>query len=414
VSVGFPPISGSDFKLTIDAVHQVRSLDYYSTFTGTTDIMPVGIAELGIAGVAQPEPPVQIPAVCQAGLLSIDGSPVDVQITGMTHDALAGQPVSVEPCGNSATGVHLSAGPHVIATSPRLPSGWSIDSLVMASAPTAVTARETSVRAAPPAPPTVTVGHHDRTSWDLTVRSTGRPFWLVLGQSFSSGWSATIGGHPLGKPRLIDGYATGWLVPEGAVSGTAAVHIEWKPQRVVWAAIAASAAALLACLALAVWPSRRRRARAGESGASENRADRHPGFRETMFRRDRTTPGTRPSPKATIVASVTWGLLVAIASRPAIGAVALLATAAACSFLRGRFGVRTLCAAAMLSIPVYVVQQQASHNYLPTIDWPAALSSANDIAWFALAMLGADVVAGAARAYWRRSAAPTLTREDNR
>jgi hypothetical protein len=107
-------------------------------------------------------------------------------------------------------------------------------------------------------------------------------------------------------------------------------------------------------------------------------------------------------------------LLVAIASRPAIGAVALLATAAACSFLRGRFGVRILCAAAMLSVPVYVVQQQASHNYLPTIDWPAALSSANDIAWFALAMLGADVVAGAARAYWRRSAAPTLTREDNR
>ncbi|HET7523346.1 MAG TPA: alpha-(1-_3)-arabinofuranosyltransferase family protein, partial [Acidimicrobiales bacterium] len=84
VTVTLPKLTGTTVRVTVDAVHQVRSLDYYSTFAGRTDIMPVGIAELGLPGVIQPKPPANVPAVCQAGLLSVDGHPVDVEIAGTT------------------------------------------------------------------------------------------------------------------------------------------------------------------------------------------------------------------------------------------------------------------------------------------------------------------------------------------
>ena len=392
-TVGFPALSGADLKVTVDSVLQVRSLDYYASFTGATDILPVGIAELGIPGVDQPVAPAQLPQECQSGLMSIDGKPVDVEVTGSSKDAISGQPLQVRPCGNSLNGISLSAGSHTVSTSSRLPSGWSIDSLDFASAPV-LTHPNVAPATAPAAPAgaSVAVDHHDRTSWDLTVKSNGKPFWLVLGQSFSSGWSATVNGHSLGAPKLVDGYATGWLIPAGALDGVAAVHIEWTPQRVVWAAIAASALALFVCLILAAWPRRRRGARSTQTpdtGALSPTA-------ATVY------GGSRPSVRAVAAWSIGWGLLAAGASRPLIGALAAVAVGVGCFLPRGRTAVRVITAAAALAVPVYVVQQQAAHNYLPTIDWPAALSSANDIAWFALAMLGADAAAGAARAYTRR------------
>ena len=419
VPVGFAPISGASVTVTVDSVRQVRSLDYYSTFTGATDILPVGIAELGLPDAVQPQPPEQIPPVCQAGLLSIDGEPVDVEVTGTTADAMSGQPLQLRACGTSANGITLAPGNHVVATSPRLPSGWSIDSLLLASSTggaagpavpgvnTALTA-PTMTGASPPA--TVTVDHHDRTSWDLTVTSRGQPFWLVLGQSFSKGWSAAAGGRSLGAPRLIDGYATGWLVPAGAINGTVKVHIEWTPQRVVWAAIGASSLALIICIGLAAWPVRRRR-RPGSSVRELPRDDDHGRLASSAVRIVTATPGSAPSARTVIAASLGWGLAMAVASRPAIGAAALLASAVGCLLPRGRMAVRVLTVAALLAVPAYVVQQQAAHDYLPTIDWPSALSSANDIAWLGLALLGADALTGAVLAAARRNARPNTLGE---
>src|SRR5207245_1916706 len=66
-----------------------------------------------------------------------------------------------------------------------------------------------------------------------------RPFWLVLGQSQSSGWTAAVDGKDLGRPRLIDGYANGWVVrPHGRAL---AISLTWTPQRRVWIALALSA-----------------------------------------------------------------------------------------------------------------------------------------------------------------------------
>ena len=395
VPVSFPALTGQSIKVTIDSVHEVRSLDYYPSFSGKTDILPVGIAELGLPGVVQPVPPAEIPPVCQSGLLSIDGSPVDVQIGGQTSDALSGEPLQLHPCGNSVQGVTLAPGPHTVTTSSRLPTGWSIDSLEFAS-PAA-----TSGRVATEAPD-VTVDHHDRTSYDLTVHSQGQPFWLVLGQSYSSGWSATVGGRSLGAPRLVDGYATGWLVPAGVIRGAQTVHIQWTPQRVVWAAISASAVALLVCLTLAAWPARRRRdggsaTRSKRRGIRQLRSD---GVFPASFRSAAGIGGSKATFKATVIASLGWGLIAAALTRPVIGLAAWAAVAVGSVLARGRLLVRILAVGALVCVPVYAVQQQNAHDYLPIINWPASLSSANDIAWFGLAMLGADAVAGGARR-WR-------------
>ena len=51
-------------------------------------------------------------------------------------------------------------------------------------------------------------------SYDLKVRTDGKPFWLVLGRP-----AATVGrrggGESLGTPQLVNGFANGWLVRPG-------------------------------------------------------------------------------------------------------------------------------------------------------------------------------------------------------
>ena len=245
VPVSFPAVTGSHVKFTIDAVDQVQALDYYSTFTPTTDILPVGIAELGLP-VVQPAPPVPAPG--------------DVPIRPAAHRRPAGRrrdhrlhqrrPGRQQPL---TPGVRQRRRRHRAerrATSwckpvRRLPSGWSIDTLAMASDPGGPAALGPLPAAAtPPAgavhvtPPPLHLDHQNRTSWTVTVDGNGNPFWLVLGQSQSAGWSANLpGGHSLGPSQLIDGYANGWYVPAGTVNGPTVIHLTWTPQRVVWAAL---------------------------------------------------------------------------------------------------------------------------------------------------------------------------------
>jgi hypothetical protein len=401
VAVDFPALTGTSIRITIDAVEQVTSLDYYSKFPGIEDILPVGIAELGIPGVMQPPAPAAIPASCQSGLLTIDGKPVDVEITGSTATALSGGQLRLQGCGNSAHGVTLGPGTHVLETSPRLPSGWSIDQLWLgsaagggASAP--LSGPTVAPRGTQSITPSVHVDSQDRTSTTITIDGTGQPFWLVLGQSYSSGWSATLpGGRSLGTPTLIDAYANGWYVPAGVINGPTVVHFEWTPQKVVWVAIVVSAAGVAISLGLAAWPA--------AAGALRRRRKRGRPRRPTAGPEPASwmalagVGGRRPTVSRAVMASLAWGIAVAFFTRPAIGVLAAVAAAVASWWRWGRMGLRVAIVAVLIAIPVYNVQQQWRHHYLPTIDWVSSLSSANDIAWLALSLVGADLVAGRVR-----------------
>jgi hypothetical protein len=82
---------------------------------------------------------------------------------------------------------------------------------------------------------------------------------------------------------------------------------------------------------------------------------------------------------------------------PAIAVVATAAVLIGSWWSWGRLGVRVALLAALVALPLYDVNQQAVHRYLPTIDWPASVSAANNIAWVGLVLAGADLVAGLVR-----------------
>ena len=82
------------------------------------------------------------------------------------------------------------------------------------------------------------------------------PFYLVTGQDWDPGWTATIQGTSLGRPIILDGYAAGWRVDR---AGSDLTRIRYKPQRRYEAALALSAAAILIAIAIVGWSRRPRR-----------------------------------------------------------------------------------------------------------------------------------------------------------
>jgi arabinofuranan 3-O-arabinosyltransferase len=194
-----------------------------------------------VGGGASPGPE------CRTDLLIIGGAPVPVRLTPQGGD------LRVEGCAPVA----LADGSHEITAIPGSESGIDLDRLVLSSgvdggaAPVAPRGASAADGAAQ-----VVVERDGSSALDLTVESDGEPFWLVLAQSSSDGWHAGVDGGTVGDRQLVDGYANGWLVtPDGP--GTLSVDLRWRPQRLVWAGLAASAVTL-AAVAVILWRTRGR------------------------------------------------------------------------------------------------------------------------------------------------------------
>jgi len=80
------------------------------------------------------------------------------------------------------------------------------------------------------------------------------PSWLVLGQSYDAGWQATCNGRSLGAPRVVDGYANGWLAPAGCTR----VAFTFGPQSGVNKSYVVSAVAVALIVALLAFGAFRR------------------------------------------------------------------------------------------------------------------------------------------------------------
>ncbi|GAC1312641.1 MAG: hypothetical protein NVSMB12_03040 [Acidimicrobiales bacterium] len=312
VRVRLAPVTGSHLRLTITKVRDVQTLNYFSQ---VKQPLPMGIAEVGVDGLALAGALAPaLPASCRSDLLTIDGRPVPLQVTGSSADALRGAGFDVATCPGSPP-IVLGPGTHDVRATPGRDSGIDLDRLLLSSAPgggpealtplassgptgTTIGPAETSPGSsspvatgpypasalsvspsstgavASPAPvaaapgggrSAVTVLHSGRTSVQARVeRGTGAQ-WVVLGQSHNPGWSARArpagGGRrvDLGPPQLVDGYANGWLLPATLLAnGPVVVDMVWTPQRTVDLALAASALGLFVCLALAFAPRTRR------------------------------------------------------------------------------------------------------------------------------------------------------------
>jgi arabinofuranan 3-O-arabinosyltransferase len=203
-----------------------------------------------LSGVARPAGDLDEPATvdgagCRDDLLLVDGAPVAVRLvsTGPLLEVIGCAPLA------------LSGRSHRIEATAASATGIAVDRLVLSSGadgqPAAVAVRGSAVDG-----PTLRVTDADASQVRVDVDTDGRPFWLVLGQSASDGWSASAAGASLGDRQLVDGYANGWLVtPDEA--GRITISLRWGPQRLVWVGLAASALVLLVAVAL-LWRARGR------------------------------------------------------------------------------------------------------------------------------------------------------------
>jgi arabinofuranan 3-O-arabinosyltransferase len=395
VPVDLEPMRGRTVRVAVEEVREVRFVEFHSNRPVT---QPVGIAELGIPGVAAPALPDAVDSGCRADLMALDGEPVTVRVTGDRVAAEHGEPLTISLCGGAAgeggpdapagRGLTLTAGTHVVTTVLGAQSGLDVDRVVLASSPAGEPmavgeGRVTGLPPAPPPGPEVTVVGEDPVSYDVRVAAADAPYWLVLGQSRSDGWEATASpvggvGEPgdLGTPTLVDGFANGWLVePRGHAL---AVELEWVPQRIVWAGIAASIAAAAACLGLLAAGRRR--------PPVATRAPDHPALAWEPAAR-----GPLPA-RVAAGAAVAGGALWALAVRPWAG----LLLAALVLLLWWRPAWRAALGAASAGlvglVGLYVAAKQVRSEPPPVFEWPTLFPRAQAPTWVALTLLVAVVL----------------------
>ena len=435
VPISFPQLSGTTIRITIEAVRQVKTMNWY---TQKPIVMPVGIAEIGLPGVHfTPEPTsAKIPSVCTPKLLRIDGRPVWLKISGTVGAAEKLRGLTVSGCGPDANGIVLGPGNHTLDAAWGKTTGWDLDRVVLDSAPGGAVLPPLADGSAQPASgtigtpatsflptPTVRVLGSTATSAKLEVQGATRPFWLVLGESLNAGWEATWrGGRSLGAPQLIDGYANGWYVSPQR-SSTFVVTLEFAPQGIVTPAVIASGATLALCLFLGfvpIGPIRRRlRRRSAEKQVVEpagGTVTADPGSWDATPTRHSQTSALDASP---ILGSplATSGeppkLLTCILVAAACGAIAMVvlppswaASIAGATAVLAIAGLRWSHARSILSLSAVgcigaagavTVFDQVRHHYPPGSAWPHNFETAGVLAFVGVVALATDMAVELAR-----------------
>jgi hypothetical protein len=349
IPVTFEPVRGRTFRITIDGVRAVRTIDYF----GDAPIdLPVAIAELGIPGVRGASP-AGVDSACRGDLVTIDGTPVPVRIAGRTDAAIRRDALRVESCG----ALPLAEGDHELRTAIGRDEGIDIDRLVLRPAGASA--------AAPAAPPAIDTRATSRTSFDIDVEPSDDAAWLVLGQSHNLGWHASADGHDLGEPARVDGYANAWLLPPGTTS----VRLEWTPQRAVWVGLAISAVAVMLCLGLIIAGRRATLAIAPDLAIDVGRSAPEAG-----------------RGRAAVSAVVCTAAAFALAGPIAAVAVAGVSIVGALHPFAAKLA-DVAPAMALGGAGAYVVAQQIRYDYPPDFAWPANLTLAHVLGWIAVVVV---------------------------
>lgn len=404
VRVDLPaPVTGRHIEIHIDDTREVTTNDWLSQ---APVVMPVGIAEWGIPGLDVAAPPERFDTGCRDDLLTVDGDPVPVRITGATADALSGEALDLLSCDGHA--LELPAGTTVLRTADGAGTGIQVDALTLRSA----AGGEPEAATGPLVPDADGVSARVTASgrWHSTVAVGPRdePTWLVIGQSHSDGWHATVDGEDLGAPQLVDGYSSAFLLPPGTDPLT--VEVEWRPQRTVFVGLAGSALFGVGCGALALAPRRRRRKGSSRDDALDLRPepDERPAPLDLAAVLDRPVGPPVGWPVAAGVA-VGAALAGVAAVGPASGVVlAVLAVLA----LRTRRGPLLLALApvVLLALPAaYIVVQQVRHGFEPGFFWPQRLTRVHGLAYTGIVALALSPLVDRLR-----RPTPTDTREASR
>jgi len=383
VDVPLPqPVTGSTFRVDINAARAITTQDWISD--REVD-QPAAIAEIGLPAPTVPPLPETYDSGCRADLVTVDGQPFPVRVTGPMADAVAGLPMPVTPC--AAAGLALDAGEHDIETARGVDAGLEVDGLVLRSAAggaatpagTGTLVTEAAGGPVPPGPATETVADdHDRATVEVSGATPGEEFWLVLGQSYNPGWEATVDGESLGEPVLLDGFANGWRVTPDDESFT--VEMAFAPQGRVDIAIWVSVAAALVCLVLLV----RRPRTVVHAPASEA----EPYSSVLAFRYD----GALPSRRTAVLTGVGVFMLGWILAGPIVGAAVGFAAGLGARHETFRRYLLLASPVALGLCGLYVLYIQARWNPTPSFDWPIEMRRPHPIGWVAVLALVADAV----------------------
>ncbi len=383
-------VTGSTIRIAIEASREVITTDWVST---EPIVMPVGISEWGIDGLAVEPAPATFDSGCRDDLLAVDGQPVVARLAGPTDDALAGDPIDLSLCTDD---VALPAGPSQLRTGDGREVGLQVDSLDLRSEAGGEADRGDPLLLPDATPTASTVTDQDRWRSTVEVGPRDEETFLVIGQSNNDGWTASIDGDDLGPPVLADGYSSAFRIPAGADPVT--VDVVWTPQRVVFGGLAASAAAVVLCLLLALRPWRWRRGVVPLITAGPINERPLPLALAPVLR----SAGSSPGAVASVLAVLGSGLVGALAVNPVSG---LLLAAAALLGLRVPQArvVLALGPATLLALAAsFIVAQQVRHGLPAGFQWPKRFGTAHGVAYTAVLLLGLDVVIDRLRtgAWW--------------
>lgn len=165
----------------------------------------VGIGSLSVPGLAPVAIPHQGPlhSACGNVQVAVAGHDVPLLVRGTVAQLDAGVPLVAQSCRGPVT---MPAGIRYVSV---LPGRFSVNLLRLHSAaPKPIPASAGGGQVLDPG----RIGRYDVNGVRVSL---SRPSWLVLGESFDTGWQASCDGRSLGAPQVIDGYANGWLAPAG-------------------------------------------------------------------------------------------------------------------------------------------------------------------------------------------------------
>ncbi|MFM7686906.1 MAG: hypothetical protein ACKPDI_13425, partial [Actinomycetota bacterium] len=236
------PLRRGEFALEVTSIQTRTTID--RRFAEVTEL-PVSIVELRGDGLGRSQFALADHApFCAADLLTLDGEPIGVSMDeGAYRMLLAGESVERPICEPGS--IALTAGDHRLST--HSVAGIDVDAVVLRSA-------DASADGA--VAPTVQV-QRTRLTRTATVAPCPTGCWLVLGEGYNRGWTASIDGRSLGDPAQIAGGMNGWALP--ASDSATVVRMEWTAQTPVTIGLLASAAAIVLCLGLALRVRRRTR-----------------------------------------------------------------------------------------------------------------------------------------------------------
>jgi arabinofuranan 3-O-arabinosyltransferase len=392
-TLGFPELTGDTVRMTITGVEPVTTIDAQ---TELPSVLPVAVAELAIPGVPTLAGDGPVGAACRDDLVTIDGVPVPVRVTGDREAAENLRALDLERCDAlepiDLAPIPLAAGDHELRAADGRETGIDVDGITLASAADGApltlgpggSIDAAQLQGDPAATPAVRVLDESDTQLSVRVDDASQPFWLVLGQSQNAGWEATVDGRNLGESTLVDGYANGWRIEPRADGGPIDVDLEWVPQRNVWRAIAISGLVLLLCTALALGVRRRNASvRPRVTPAAEGDDVTADGLAST---------GVVLGRGATIGGAVGAVVVAALLSRWWVGLVVGIAFVVGARLPRWRWIAALAAPAALVAAAGYVVVQQARNDYAQVLEWPTFFARVHSLAWLAVLLVAADAL----------------------